>query len=102
MTPKSQNIIQALILDNEGLSRWMGKKCGQLRNNFPTVVDIMVIWVKFTQPVHFSLLISTAIIVNKRVWNAVLGCNLKKDKMICLYPRQTIQYNSNPSLCLDQ
>ena len=23
-----------------------------------------------------------AIIVNKRVWNAVLGCNLKNDKMI--------------------
>ena len=23
-----------------------------------------------------------AIIVNKRVWNAVLGCNLKKDRMI--------------------
>ena len=24
-----------------------------------------------------------AIIVNKRVWNAVLGCNLKNDRMIC-------------------
>ena len=24
-----------------------------------------------------------AILVNKRVWNAVLGCNLKNDKMIC-------------------
>ena len=23
-----------------------------------------------------------SVIVNKRVWNAVLGCNLKKDKMI--------------------
>ena len=23
-----------------------------------------------------------AIMVNKRVWNAVLGCNLKKDRMI--------------------
>ena len=30
-----------------------------------------------------------AIIVNKRVRNAVLGCNLKNDKMICLFPRQT-------------
>ena len=43
-----------------------------------------------------------AIIVNKRVQNAVLGCNLKNDRMICLFSRQTIQYYSNPSLCPDQ
>ena len=43
-----------------------------------------------------------AIIVNKRVRNAVLGCNLKNDRMICLFPRQTIQYHSNPSLCPNQ
>ena len=43
-----------------------------------------------------------AIIVNKRVQNAVLGCNLKNDRMICLFPRQTIQYHSNPSLCPNQ
>ena len=30
-----------------------------------------------------------AITVNKRVRNAVLGCNLKNDRMICLFPRQT-------------
>ena len=24
------------------------------------------------------------LIVNKRVWNAVLGCNLKNDRMICV------------------
>ena len=40
-----------------------------------------------------------AIIVNKRVQNAVLGCNLKNDRMIFLFPRQTIQYHSIPSLC---
>ena len=40
-----------------------------------------------------------AIIVNKRVQTTVLGCNLKNDRMICLFPRQTIQYHSNPSLC---
>ena len=34
-----------------------------------------------------------AIMVNKRVRNAVLGCNLKNDRMICLFPRQTIQYH---------
>ena len=40
-----------------------------------------------------------AVIVNKRVQNAVLGSNLKNDRMISLFPRQTIQYHSNPSLC---
>ena len=39
-----------------------------------------------------------ALIVNKRVWNVVLGCNLKNDRMICLLPRQTIQHQSNSSL----
>ena len=43
-----------------------------------------------------------AIIVNKRVQNAVLGCNLKNNGMISLFPRQTIQYLSNPSLCPSQ
>ena len=39
-----------------------------------------------------------ALVVNKRVQNAVLECKLKNDRMICLFPRQTIQYHSNPSL----
>ena len=44
-----------------------------------------------------------AIMVNRRVRNAVPGCNLKNDRMIsCLFPRQTIQYHGNPSLCPDQ
>ena len=38
------------------------------------------------------------ILNNKRVQNAVLGCNLKNDRMICLFPRQTIQYHGNSSL----
>ena len=42
-----------------------------------------------------------AIIVNKRVQNAVLGCNLKNDRMIS-FLRETIQYHSNPSLCPNQ
>ena len=29
-----------------------------------------------------------AIMVNKRVWNAVLECHLKNDRMICLFPRK--------------
>ena len=41
-----------------------------------------------------------AIIVNKRVRNAVLGCNLKND--LCSFSRQTIQYHNNPSLCPSQ
>ena len=44
-----------------------------------------------------------AIIVKKRVQNAVLGCNLKNDRMISVhFQRQTIQYHSNPSLCPNQ
>ena len=39
-----------------------------------------------------------AIIANKRVQNTVFGCNLKNDRMICLFPRQMIQYHSNPCL----
>ena len=38
----------------------------------------------------------------KRVLNAILGCSLKNDRMISSFPRQTIQYHSNPSLCPDQ
>ena len=40
-----------------------------------------------------------AIIVNKRVQNAVLGCNLND---LCLFQRQTIQYHGDPSLCPNQ
>ena len=43
-----------------------------------------------------------AIMVNKRVQNAVLGCNLKNDRMICSFPKQTIQYHGNPSQCPNQ
>ena len=38
---------------------------------------------------------------NKRVWNAVLGCNLKNNRMIYSFPRQTIQHHSDPRLCLN-
>ena len=34
-----------------------------------------------------------AIRVNTGVPNAVLGCNLKNDRMICSFPRQNIQYH---------
>ena len=39
------------------------------------------------------------LIVNKRVGNAVLGCNLKTESNLSSFPRQTIQHHSNPSLC---
>ena len=46
-----------------------------------------------------------AIIVNKRVQNAVLGRSLKNDRMISslfIFKANTIQYHSNPSLCPNQ
>ena len=44
-----------------------------------------------------------AIMVNKRVRNAVLGCTLKKRQNdLCSFPRQTIQYHGNLGLCLNQ
>ena len=46
--------------------------------------------------------IEVAIIVNKRVQNAVLGCSLKSDRMISVHFQGTIQYHRNPSLCPDQ
>ena len=39
-----------------------------------------------------------ALIVNKRVQNVILGCNLKNDSVLSLFPRQTIQHHGNPSL----
>ena len=39
-----------------------------------------------------------ALIVNRKVRNALLQCNLKNDRMISSFPRQTIEYHSNPSL----
>ena len=45
-----------------------------------------------------------ALIVNQRVQNAVLWCNLKNNRIDHSvgkhsFPRQTIQYHTNPSLC---
>ena len=40
-----------------------------------------------------------ALMVNKRVWNAVLECNPQNNRMICLFPRKNIELHSNTSLC---
>ena len=41
-----------------------------------------------------------ALTVNKRVQNAILGCNLKKDRMISVhFQGKPFQHHSNPSLC---
>ena len=40
-------------------------------------------------------------IVNKRVQNAVLGCNLKNERMISVH-FQGKPFNGNPSLCPNQ
>ena len=37
-----------------------------------------------------AIIISKAIIINKRIWNAVLGCNLKNDRTISVRFHQTI------------
>ena len=43
-----------------------------------------------------------AIMVNKRVRNAVLMQSQKQQNDLCSSPRQTIQYHSYPSLCPNQ
>ena len=41
-----------------------------------------------------------ALIVNKTVWNAVLGRNLKNDRMISVcFQGKSFKYHSNPRLC---
>ena len=42
-----------------------------------------------------------ALIINKTVQNALLGYNLKNVGMISIHLRQTIQHQSNRSLCLN-
>ena len=39
-----------------------------------------------------------ALTVNKRIWNAVLRWNLKKDRDLVLFPRQATQYHGSPIL----
>ena len=43
------------------------------------------------------------IIVNKTIQSAVRGCSpIKRQNDLSPFPRQTIQYHGNPSLCPDQ
>ena len=42
------------------------------------------------------------IMVNKRVRNAVFGCNLRNYRINCSFPRQTIKDLSKSSLCPKQ
>ena len=37
-----------------------------------------------------------AIMVNKRVWNAVLGCNLKNDRMISVHLQGNVRLQGKP------
>ena len=43
-----------------------------------------------------------AIMVNKRVWCSTWTQSQKRQNDHCSFPRQTIQYHSNPSLCPNQ
>ena len=47
-------------------------------------------------------IIGVAIMVNKRVQNTVLGCNLKNDRMISVHFQGKPFNISNPSLCPNQ
>ena len=42
-----------------------------------------------------------ALRLNKRLWNAVLGCNLKNNSMIWFTSKANYSIYSNPSLCPD-
>ena len=71
-----------------GELKWMG------RNEFNS--DDHYIYYRGKESIRRNGL---ALIINKRVQNRVFGSNLKNDRMICSFIRQTIQYHSNPSLC---
>ena len=43
-----------------------------------------------------------AIIVNKSPKYSIWMQSQKQENDLCLFPRQTIQYHGNPSLCLNQ
>ena len=43
-----------------------------------------------------------ALIVNKRAEMQYLGAVSKRQNELCFFPRKTIQYHSNPSLCPNQ
>ena len=57
-------------------------------------------WVNLTQITIISTTVGKNSFeeVNEIVQNAVLGFSLKNDRMISSFPRQTIQYHSNPNL----
>ena len=49
-----------------------------------------------------SLRSGVAIIVNKRVQNAEIGCDLKNKRMVSVhFHGKPLNYHSNPSLCPD-
>ena len=39
------------------------------------------------------------LIINKKSLKYSTQVNLKNNRMICLFPKQIIQYHSNPSIC---
>ena len=43
-----------------------------------------------------------SLIVKKTIQNSGVGCSLKNDNDLCSFPRQTVQYHGNPSICPDQ
>ena len=72
-------------IDILGISelKWTGKGEFDSDNHYIWIIIIHYIWIYCGQE---SLRRNgVALIVNKRVWNAVLGCNLKNKRMISVY-----------------
>ena len=69
--------------------KWDGKSEHWHSRNQRTKID----WTEFNSDDHYIYYCGqeflkrngVAIMVNKRVWNAVLGCNLKNDRMISIH-----------------
>ena len=72
-------------IDILGISelKWTGKGEFDSDNHYIWIIIIHYIWIYCGQE---SLRRNgVALIVNKRVWSAVLGCNLKNDRMISVF-----------------
>jgi len=81
-------LLSAVILEPKKIksltfptSIWMG--LGKFNSD-----DYLLPWTRIPCPQGISLVeCGVALIVNKGVWNAILGYNLRNSRMICLFPR---------------
>ena len=70
----------------ERYSMFLGRKNQYCENDYTTKCNLQINEIPIKLPMAFSLELEkkngVAIIVNRRVQNAVFGCNLKNDRMI--------------------